>query len=908
MKRAYYSNSIRDFIKDDSSKILGELNLYHSFALEELQRNAWIGQIQILKDQLKHFEKGQLYFEFAIPRMGKRVDVILIIKDIVFVIEFKVGDGTYGNHAIEQVIDYTLDLRNFHEGSHHAKLIPVIVSTNAEVIDNNQHDIESYLTAAKTNGTNLGRYLNDVVANSNGENVDVRYWETSIYKPTPTIVEAAQALYKGHNVQEISRSDSGAINLSKTADCLNEIIDHSKTYEKKSICFITGVPGAGKTLAGLNIAVERMKSDKDEHAVFLSGNGPLVEVLREALVRDEVLTTKEKGDSITKKQAAIKANAFIQNIHHFRDDNLISEKAPVEKVVVFDEAQRAWTNEKATAFMKVKKGIADFNMSEPEFLIDVMNRHEDWCTIICLIGGGQEINTGEAGLEAWIEAIKDHYGDWDVHYSNLVIENNNYITNESFKTWLKNDGISEQDLHLGVSIRSFRSEQLSNFIHELLEINFESAKNLFDQIKEDFPIVMTRDLEIAKNWLRGMAKGTERTGVVGSSGARRLRSFGIDVKNEISASNWFLDGKEDVRSSYFLEVVATEFDIQGLEIDWVCLTWGADFFINNNEWNYQKFKGSKWQNINKEIIKQYLKNAYRVLLTRARQGMVIFIPEGSDIDHTRPNEFYDGTYNYLKELGIKTLTKDNYTPIVLKKINKPTLKIKSVVNPTIEKQVNLNFDEPVSKDSENSNTNNNNNNNNNNDDVGLNSIVKISYLSKSKIVKFQIVEDHIDSSKNESGIQCIKNTSAIAKALIGRKVGDIIQLNRHNPDTKISILRIAKGNEQKQKSNIAPSSEPNYERIGKLVKRELTVLISQNLLSDSEIRNLQRADYSREHFHIQYPLLKKALNSDPNNIDRYWAGKVKIKGSEYFICSEWYEQPTNNDRPYFLRWLRKIKN
>ena len=655
MKRAYYSNTIQEFLKDDDSRILGELSLYHTFALEELQRNAWMGQITVLKDQLKQIQEGEIYFEFAIPRMGKRVDVVVIIKHIVFVIEFKVGEGDYSKHAIEQVIDYTLDLKNFHEGSHHVSLIPVIVSTNAQAIDNVQSDIDFYLTAAKTNETNLGEYLYNVVHSSEGVSVDVNEWEASIYKPTPTIVEAAQALYKGHNVQEISRSDAGAINLSKTAACLNQVIENSKANLKKSICFVTGVPGAGKTLAGLNIANERMKSDEDEHAVFLSGNGPLVDVLREALTRDEVLSAKEEGELLTKKQAAIKANAFIQNIHHFRDDNLLSQKAPVEKVVVFDEAQRAWTNEKASYFMKVKKGIPDFNMSEPEFLIDVMNRHKDWCTIICLIGGGQEINTGEAGLEAWVEALKEHYSEWDIHYSGLIIENDNYIRNNDIKEWIRNNGQGEQNLHLAVSVRSFRSEELSNFIHELLELNNEKTDSLFNQIKNDFPIVITRDFSIAKNWLRGMAKGTERIGVVGSSNARRLRSFGIDVKNEIAPSNWFLDGKSDVRSSYFLEVVATEFDIQGLEIDWVCLTWGADFFIGNDQWNYQKFKGSKWQNINKEITKQYLKNAYRVLLTRARQGMVIFIPEGSKVDHTRPNSFYDGTYNYLKEIGVKEI-------------------------------------------------------------------------------------------------------------------------------------------------------------------------------------------------------------------------------------------------------------
>ena len=801
MKRAYYSNTIKDFLKDDDSRILGELNLYHTFALEELQRNAWIGQITVLKDQLKQFQEGNIYFEFAIPRMGKRVDVIVIIKNIIFIIEFKVGDGTYGNHAIEQVIDYTLDLKNFHEGSHHVSLIPVIVSTNAQAVNNVQSDIDSYDTSAKTNGTNLGAYLSKVINNTKGENIDILEWETSIYKPTPTIVEAAKALYKGHNVKEISRSDSGAINLSKTSECLNQVIEYSKLNSKKSICFVTGVPGAGKTLAGLNIANERMKSDEDEHAVFLSGNGPLVDVLREALTRDEVVSYKEKGESRTKKQAAIKANTFIQNIHHFRDDNLISEKAPIEKVVVFDEAQRAWTNEKASSFMKAKKGIDNFNMSEPEFLIDVMDRHEDWCTIICLIGGGQEINTGEAGLEAWVRALRDHYSKWDIHYSGLIIEKDNYIRNKNIKEWIINNGIGEQDLHLAVSVRSFRSEQLSNFIHELLELNIEKTKTLYDQIKDDFPIMITRDLAIAKNWLRGMAKGTERIGIVGSSNARRLRSLGVDVKNEIEPCHWFLDGKSDVRSSYFLEVVATEFDIQGLEIDWVGLAWGGDFFIDNDQLNYQKFKGSKWQNINKEITKQYLKNAYRVLLTRARQGMVIFIPEGTKIDHTRPSSFYDGTYNYFKEIGIKELK------------------------------------EKVFKDAES-------------------------------------IQYSITAKKPENNIRRISDKKVEVKTMI-------------NKTKNISNERLA---------------------IGKLVRTKMDELIENDLLSDQEIEKLQRADYSRDKLHIQYPLLKRALHSDSNNIPRYWAGKKIIRGNEYFICSEWYEQPSNNDRPHFLAWYRTIIN
>ena len=654
MKRAYYSNTIENFLVDSKTNILGELSLNHTNrTLEDLQKNAWVKQIQILKNQLVGIN-GQIYFEFAIPRMGKRVDNILVIDSVVFVLEFKVGDSRYEKYAIEQVIDYTIDLNNFHEGSHKIQLIPVLIATNANNKTTLKNDVISFSTAAMANENNLKEVLNSYLNTANNP-INVDYWENSIYKPTPTIVEAAQALYKGHNVKEITRSDSGAINLSKTADCINRIVESAKNKKRKSICFVTGVPGAGKTLAGLNIANERMNADEDEHAVFLSGNGPLVQVLREALTRDEVLTAKKTGKHVTKKQAAIKANAFIQNIHNFRDEYLNDKNAPVEKVVVFDEAQRAWTKKQTSSFMKRKKGIDNFEMSEPEFLIDVMNRHSDWCTIICLIGGGQEINTGEAGLEEWINALKEQFSDWDIHYSNSIIENDNYIKSSEIQDWIYNNGQSEKELHLAVSVRSFRSEKLSNFVQELLDIDKQKARELFREINSDYPIVLTRNLDKAKEWLRNKAKGTERIGIISSSGARRLRPLGIDVKNEIIAPNWFLNKSDDIRSSYFLEDVATEFDIQGLEIDWACIAWGANFYMNGSTWKYQTFKGTKWQNINQEIDREYLKNTYRVLLTRARQGMVIFIPEGSEIDHTRPFMFYNRTFEYLKELGINEL-------------------------------------------------------------------------------------------------------------------------------------------------------------------------------------------------------------------------------------------------------------
>ena len=655
MTRSYYSNTISDFLKDDETRILGQLSLHHNHALEDLQKNAWVKQITILKDTLQSVDNGQIYFEFSIPRMGKRVDNVLIINDLIFVLEFKVGDNQYQKHSIEQVVDYCLDLQNFHEGSHHEKLIPLLISTKAEPIENVFTSDDNLFEPLKANQQNLSAVIKKTLLQSNGKQINATDWENSIYKPTPTIIEAAQALYKGHNVKEISRHDAGAINLSKTTDCINNIIETAKRENKKSICFLTGVPGAGKTLAGLNIANERMKADEDEHAVFLSGNGPLVDVLREALTRDEVATSKENGEPLTKKIAAIKANAFIQNIHHFRDDNLISKKAPVEKVVVFDEAQRAWAKEQVSSFMKRKKGVEDFDMSEPEFLISVMDRHEDWCTIICLIGGGQEINTGEAGVSEWLSSLKNNYPHWDIHYSNLISTDDNYLSDIELRNWVQSVATEKHELHLSVSVRSFRSEKISELMHEILEAKHERANTLLGEVKIDFPILITRDLTTAKKWLRTQAKGSERIGLVASSGGRRLRPLGIDVKNEISAPNWFLNNSDDIRSSYFLEEIATEFDIQGLEIDWVCLAWDINYFFKDGKWNCQYFSGTKWQNIHNENDKTYLQNAYRVLLTRARQGLIIYIPEGDDLDYTRPKELYDSTFNYFQSCGIQTL-------------------------------------------------------------------------------------------------------------------------------------------------------------------------------------------------------------------------------------------------------------
>lgn len=645
MERYYYLRDIENFIEDDPNYILGKITKNNEFNLEKLQRDAWIEQINILKDNLSDYKSGELVFEYIIPRVGKRIDNIFIYKGFIFLLEFKVGEGKYNFQDQEQVLDYALDLKNFHEESYDKRIIPMLISTNAENFTNtyNFHE-DNIMELVLCNKNNIKDNIENIIKIYDYKNIDSHRWLNSRYKPTPTIIEAAQALYKGHNVKEISRSDAGAKNLNQSTDYINDIIEYSKANNKKSICFLTGVPGAGKTLAGLNIANLRQKYDEEEHAVFLSGNGPLVNVLREALALDD-----SKNNDITREEARRKAKTFIQPIHHFRDEALSTNKPLLEKVVIFDEAQRAWDKEKTVKFMKDKH--EDFNKSEPDYLISILDRQKDWAVIICLIGGGQEIHTGEAGLEEWFKSIQN-YKEWDVYVSDKITGKEYLNLNISNELKIENRIKFTDKLHLNVSLRSFRSENLSNFVENVLELNLEESRNLYKKLKENYPIYITRDLNKAKQWLIKKARGSERYGIIASSGARRLKAEGIDVKAEIKAENWFLKNKKDVRSSYYMEDIATEFDIQGLELDWTCLAWGADFRIENGKWVYKNFRGNKWININKISDILYKKNSYRVLLTRARQGMILYIQQGNDKDWTRPSKYYDETFNYLKKIGL----------------------------------------------------------------------------------------------------------------------------------------------------------------------------------------------------------------------------------------------------------------
>lgn len=654
--RAYYSAPIAQFLAQPASFILGEIHSNDTFSETTLlQSNAWEEEIQILKKQLQEYPEGRILFEYTIPRMGKRVDVVVLYKNIVFLLEFKCGDDQYRQSTYDQVYDYALDLRNFQKESHDKRIVPLMISTRAPRYQNILRERDRIVEPIRCNGENIGAAIGYIATRYHEPQFDYIAWEKSEYLPTPTIVEAAQALYRGHNVHDITRSDAGAENLSATTQEINAIIEHSKATGQKSICFVTGVPGAGKTLVGLNIAIQRSNAQKGEHAVFLSGNFPLVSVLQEALARDKVQQEKQRGKRVPKTEALRSTAAFIQIIHKYRDSFVGNRDVPPERVAIFDEAQRAWTQDMIAKFMRQKKGVSDFHCSEPEFLISTMDRHVGWAVVICLVGGGQEINTGEAGLPEWFDSLRRSFPTWDV-YITPQLNDEEYRHNKLWNEMIRGLRIHERKkLHLATSVRSFRTPDLAAFVKAILDLDTPEAVRLFQTIKDKYPIVITRDLKRAKTWVKEHCRGTMRYGLLASSGALRLKPDGIFVKNEISVADWFLNGKDDIRSSYALEDVVTEFDVQGLELDFSLVAWDADFRYMNGKWTYNRFVGNQWNNINAEEKQRYLKNAYRVLLTRARQGMAVYIPLGNDEDHTRKREWYDGTYQYLKALGIPEL-------------------------------------------------------------------------------------------------------------------------------------------------------------------------------------------------------------------------------------------------------------
>lgn len=705
MARCLYNASFADFISADSLAVLGSLHAnFHGEALTTTDE-AWIGEIELLQQVLLPWkeEKSQIIFEYDIPRLGKRIDVVLLLRGIIFCLEFKVGQKDALQADVEQVMDYALDLKNFHRFSHDRIIAPILIPTKygdvtTEFKASVYHD--QIINPLISGEENLQSLIAKIIEYTNAEIPEtIDDWIISPYTPTPTIIEAARTLYENHSVEEITRHEADNVSTDTTINYILKVIQDAKEKQQKSICFVTGVPGAGKTLVGLDVAIKQTykegELDKENGAVYLSGNGPLVAVLTEALAKDNQKKCSEKGERKNLSDSRREVSEFIQIIHRYRDNMLAKIKNPVENgiveidpqkavnlestgygevehVAIFDEAQRSWTKKRIADYLKRggtygnKLKVPNFPMSEAEFLIWSLDQRKDWAVIICLVGGGQEINTGEAGITEWIKALNTSFRHWNVFISDKLIEPE-YAEGHVNEMLEENDKVTFSDhLHLAVSLRSFRAETLSSFIHSLLSFNADASSLYQDVSARNYPIVLTRDMDKARSWLRSQARGTQQTGVLVSKVAARFKPLAVNVlaQGDENAVHWFLEDKTDIRSSNYLEEAATEIQVQGLELDFACVLWDADMRCENGSWNYYKFNGKNKWNPEKNLESQkYMLNAYRVLLTRARQGIVICVPSGNNRltpegfpeDPTRLPKFYDGTYEYLKSLGIKEI-------------------------------------------------------------------------------------------------------------------------------------------------------------------------------------------------------------------------------------------------------------
>lgn len=704
--RCLYSSDFKTFMNEDPYHILGCLhNAYHGPTLTTTDE-AWLAEIDILKSALQPWqdENADIIFEYNIPRLGKRIDVVLILRRMIFCLEFKVGKKEALQSDVEQVMDYALDLKNFHKYSHDCIIVPILIPTErdsiTDIIQPSIYD-DSIVSPLITGKSGLRQLITNIINHLNANcNERILNWLISPYAPTPTIIEAARALYENHSVDDITRHEADKVTTDSTITYILKVINHSKLNGEKSICFVTGVPGAGKTLIGLDVAVKQSYEtdgtfNKDDGAVYLSGNGPLVAVLTEALARDNYKRCKEQGVNKKLSDSRREVSKFIQIIHRYRDNMLAKIKNPIENgkieidpekavrleqsgygevehVAIFDEAQRAWTHQRIANYLKRggtygnKLKVANFPMSEAAFLIWSLDQREDWATIICLIGGGQEINTGEAGISEWISALNDNFPHWKVYISNKLTEPE-YAEGKINELLKDNDNVVySEKLHLGVSLRSFRAERLSDFVHSLLLVQPDSAELYYNVISNNYPILLTRDMDKARKWLRQQARGTQQIGILMSKVSARFKPLAVHVlpQDEDNAVHWFLEDKTDVRSSNYLEDAATEIQVQGLEVDFACVLWDADMRADENSWTFWKFNGKNQWIPEKNIETQkYMLNAYRVLLTRARQGLIICVPEGNhnktpegfNEDPSRLPDFYNGTYQYFKSIGIKEI-------------------------------------------------------------------------------------------------------------------------------------------------------------------------------------------------------------------------------------------------------------
>lgn len=660
---ALYTSTISAFLCINSDEILGKLTTglaNEGFDTNKLTTFSWKQEIDELRvamgklvDLYHSATQWQILFEYVLPIVGQRLDCVLLANDLIYVIEYKSGDSTTANTALKQAQEYALNLVDFHEESRGRIAVPIAIGIFkknillSELPQQGAAVLLSDVPAVILDAYNrwAKRFLP----------INPTSWESSRYFPVPTIIEAASAVYLDHDVKELACSRSGIDNLEKTQNAIADAVRDSRFRGIKKLLVITGVPGAGKTLAGLN-AVQLLQKNLDlekEQASFLSGNGPLVEVLREALKRS--VGRRKRGVS-----RAIQSR--IREMHRFVRDSYGDSRAPSDRLIVFDEAQRAWT----AAKNKKKFGR---DVSEPEMVLDIMGRHDGWAVIIALVGGGQEIHGGEAGLAAWGDAITKT-NKWEIVTSPEALRGGPSVAGSRlFRAEAEIPELisiaEEKSFHLAIPKRSFLTEITAAWVNAILEGHKDIALNL---ASKGLPIFLTRNINAARRWLQDNTKGERRSGLVASSGAARLRAEGVETPTfsflgGIDYPKWFLEPSGDHRSSNQLEVALSEFELQGLEIDLVGLLWGGDLIFRNGEVITRKLAGSKWTVVlgtddpqaSADDPRIRVLNKYRVLLTRFRKGMVIFIPNGSIDDGTRSPADFNSVYDFFLSCGVRLL-------------------------------------------------------------------------------------------------------------------------------------------------------------------------------------------------------------------------------------------------------------
>ena len=657
---AFYFDKIENFLKKNNEEIVGILSEKQTRTLDlnPKQNESWKLQIELFKQNFRkmhNFNDTAILIEYPLLRLSKRLDTIILFKNLIIVIEFKKSNEFLSSDK-KQVEDYAINLKYFHKDSHKKIIVPILFSSNAGNKSNEFEIIDDIAKTLYANGQNLFLVIEEAINKfeNNRNLIDPIKWNESDYSPVPTIIEAASLLFSGHNVREIASSKSSTRNIIETTEELIKIIKDSKDNNNKSICFVTGVPGSGKTLTGLN-AIHDDRFQKEIKGVYLSGNLPLVRVLIESLRKSYA-----KQNKLNKDKALLALKSRIQTVNNFLQEyQARSNSPPHEHVVVFDEAQRAWDAKKG-------KSKFDYEISEPEMFLQLMERHKDWAVIIALVGNGQEINTGERGLIDWGSSLNQRANDknkkWKIYISPEMLNKSSDFT---FNKLVEADDegnldlIENEYLNLPVSVRAIENENSIDFINSVLDEKHSLIKT---ELVNTLPIYLTRSLEKMRTYLRKKVIGTQRCGLISSSDAvKRLRPYGLGVSlyanDNTEFINYYLDDIDSFKSSNSLETSVNEYTCQGLELDYSGVCWGFDFTWSNKEnvWTYRKARGAGWQNVHKVDVKQFLKNRYRVLLTRFRHGMVIWVPEGSDKDKTRSKDLIDDTYSLLKNFGIKEL-------------------------------------------------------------------------------------------------------------------------------------------------------------------------------------------------------------------------------------------------------------